>query len=177
MTTISSANWADSVRQGVLLGVAGGIAEIVWIASYGAVVGSDTIEVARAISSAVGRAVPGASLAGAPVFYGVAVHMLAAAGLGIALSFLWHWAVAHTSRNLSEFGFMSAALAVVWAFNFFVVLPLISPAFVDLQRVFVDLVPYQASLASKLLFGVAAAVTLRYAGRQSAFASIHVRGR
>ena len=49
---------------------------------------------------------------------------------------------------------MIAALAGVWALNFFVVLPIISPAFVHL-------VPYAVSLTSKLLFGVAAAATLR----------------
>jgi hypothetical protein len=51
-------------------------------------------------------------------------------------------------------------LACVWAINFFVVLPLISPAFVTL-------VPYPVSLVSKLLFGVAAAAVLRHHARGS----------
>ena len=49
---------------------------------------------------------------------------------------------------------MLAALAGVWAINFFVVLPIVSPAFVHM-------VPYAVSLTSKLLFGVAAAAVLR----------------
>jgi hypothetical protein len=49
---------------------------------------------------------------------------------------------------------MLAALAGVWAVNFFVVLPLVSPAFVHI-------VPYAVSLTSKLLFGVAAAEIVR----------------
>jgi hypothetical protein len=44
----------------------------------------------------------------------------------------------------------------VWAVNFFVVLPVINPQFVDL-------VPYAISLVSKVLFGVAAAGTLQRA--------------
>ena len=45
---------------------------------------------------------------------------------------------------------MLAALVSVWAVNFFVVLPTISPAFVHLA-------PYSVSLMSKVLFGLAAA--------------------
>ena len=50
---------------------------------------------------------------------------------------------------------MLTALAGVWAINFFVVLPIVSPAFVHV-------VPYAVSLTSKLLFGVAAAAVLRW---------------
>ena len=155
----------ETVTQGALLGTAGGLVEIVWIGSFGLVAGSDTAEVARVIGATVGWALPSISLAAAPVFYGIVIHMLAAAGLGVALMFLWRWVAAPPSRGVNEFSFMAAALAMIWAFNFFVVLPSISPAFVDLQRVFVDLVPYPASLASKLLFGVAGAIMLRYAGK------------
>ena len=49
---------------------------------------------------------------------------------------------------------MLASLATVWAINFFIVLPVISAPFVHL-------VPYSVSLMSKLLFGIAAAETLR----------------
>jgi hypothetical protein len=45
---------------------------------------------------------------------------------------------------------MTGSLAAVWAINFFIVLPVISPGFVHL-------LPYAITLASKLAFGVAAA--------------------
>ena len=48
---------------------------------------------------------------------------------------------------------LAAALAMVWAVNFFVVLPVLSPGFVGL-------VPYEVSLLSKILFGVSAAAVL-----------------
>ena len=49
----------------------------------------------------------------------------------------------------------------VWAVNFFVILPTISPAFVAL-------VPFGASLVSKVLFGSAAASVFWCASRFSA---------
>jgi hypothetical protein len=49
---------------------------------------------------------------------------------------------------------MLAALTAVWATNFFVILPALSPPFIAL-------LPYPVSLISKLLFGLAAAETLR----------------
>jgi hypothetical protein len=49
---------------------------------------------------------------------------------------------------------MPLSLGVVWAINFFVVLPVISPGFVHL-------LPLAVSLASKLAFGLAAAFACR----------------
>jgi len=59
---------------------------------------------------------------------------------------------------------MLAALFYVWAINFFVVLPFVSPAFTSI-------VPYAVSLASKLLFAVAAAEVVR----RSAPNDLHIR--
>jgi hypothetical protein len=80
--------------------------------------------------------------------------MSLAVTLGIALSFVW-WALSsRRSEIASPFPFMLAALVGVWAVNFFIALPIISPAFVHL-------VPYPISLVSKVLFGLAAAEALR----------------
>jgi hypothetical protein len=57
-------------------------------------------------------------------------------------------------RNGPLFSFMLASLALVWAINFFVVLPIVNPGFAHL-------LPYAVTLASKLAFGVAAAAALR----------------
>ncbi len=95
-----------------------------------------------------------ALLPASPVALGVAVHMMLAVVLGVVLSFLWS-ALRTRRRGLSNpYPFMLAALAGVWAINFFVVLPAVSPAFVHM-------VPYAVSLTSKLLFGMAAAEALR----------------
>ena len=62
MTKVRSTNLAETARSGILVGLAGGLAEIIWIALYGALSGSDTTVVARAISTTVGWIVPGGSL-------------------------------------------------------------------------------------------------------------------
>jgi hypothetical protein len=53
-----------------------------------------------------------------------------------------------------EFGLVMLALAGVWAVNFLVVLPRVNAAFTHL-------LPYGATLLSKLLFGLAAAAVFR----------------
>lgn len=153
---------AKIAGYGALAGAAGGLAEIMWIALYGMLAGSNTIEVARTISSVTSVALSITALSEAPVVAGIAIHMLAAIALGIALIFVWRAATKRRSSAIDEYTFMPIALAVVWMFNFYVVLPLIGPSFAELTRTFVDVVPYPASLFSKLLFGLVVATMLRY---------------
>jgi len=160
--------FARTAKYGVLIGIAGGIAEVIWIVCYGSLAGGDITDVARAISATASWVLPDIPFVAMPIFSGIAIHMLASAGIGVALVFVWRGLAAYRPAWASEYVFMLGALAVVWAFNFFVVLPLISPAFVDLHRVFVELVPYPASLISKLLFGLAGAVVLRSDAGQAA---------
>jgi hypothetical protein len=79
--------------------------------------------------------------------------MTLAVALGVALALALRPAFARSRGSLGEYASMVLALVGVWAVNFLVVLPRISPAFVDL-------VPYQVSLLSKILFGWAAASVL-----------------
>jgi len=141
---------SDTIRYGIMAGVAGGLAEIAWISIHAIATGTDPAILARGITTAAGV---GALLPAAPVTLGIAVHMSLAAALGIALASLWR-ALARTHGTGGLYALALAVLASVWAMNFFVVLPAISPAFVLL-------VPYPVSLASKLLFALAAAETLR----------------
>jgi hypothetical protein len=165
-----------TIRVGAALGMAGGTAEIAWIALYGSLAGIDAAEVAGAISAAVNWVVPGVGLAGAPVLLGVAVHMFAAVAIGIALVFVWDLLPATRPARVNAYAFMLGALALVWAFNFFVVLPLIGPHIAGLQSTFAELVPYPASLASKLLFGLAGAFALKFTSGPR-FAPIAIRTR
>jgi hypothetical protein len=169
MVRIQHEHLMQTVRYGVLFGIAGGIAEIIWIASYGLFTGGSAGAVARAVSGTVSTVLPGVSFDVAPVAYGIVIHMVLAVGLGIALVFAWRELAEQGQRLVNEYAFMVVALAMVWAFNFFVLLPLIDPAFVAL-------VPYPASLLSKLLFGLAGAFMLRHLPLyRSASIRIHVR--
>lgn len=141
---------SDAFKYGALAGVAGGLAEVAWICLYAGVAGGNAAVLARGVTTAAGAS---ALLPQAPVTMGIAVHMTLAVMLGIALAGLWQ-ALARTHGIGSLYAVALAVLAGVWALNFLVVLPATNPAFVLL-------VPYSVSLLSKLLFGLAAAETLR----------------
>ncbi len=101
--------------------------------------------VARHVASAVG-------LDGASAVAGLAVHMGLAVALGIVLSAMVQSLAALSDRAI--WSFMTGSLAAVWAINFFIVLPVVSPGFVHL-------LPYSITLASKLAFGSAGAAVLQ----------------
>lgn len=141
----------ETIRQGVIAGAAGGLAEIAWVILYAAVSGANPAMLARGITTAAGVS---ALLPKNPIALGMTIHMGVAVTLGIALAFVWQALSSRRTQPISPFPFMVAALAAVWAINFFVVLPVVSPAFIQL-------VPYSVSLVSKLLFGVAVAGVFR----------------
>ncbi len=154
---------SEVIKHGILAGAAGGVAEIIWISLYAALTGGDAAVLARGVTTAVGVT---ALLPTASVAMGVVVHMALAVLLGVAVAGLWQ-TMAHRLGVSGGYASVLAALGAVWVLNFFVLLPAISPAFVQL-------VPYAVSLTSKLLFGLAAAETLRrfaIAARKSAMAA------
>jgi hypothetical protein len=135
------------LSTGLLIGSAGGLAEIVVVWLYSALTGGDAAMVARRVASAVG-------LDGASAVAGVGIHMGLAMVLGIALSAGLQILGGRRAPNGAIFSFMVGSLAAVWAINYFVVLPAVSPSFVHL-------LPYAVTLASKLAFGFAAAAALQ----------------
>jgi hypothetical protein len=141
----------DVFRYGVLAGAAGGLAEMIWVSIYSAATGGDAALLARGVTTAVGMS---ALLPSAPVMSGISVHMALAVLLGVALTGVSQSVVGLRSPAANLYTLSLVALAAVWAMNFLVVLPAVSPRFVNL-------VPYSVSLISKLLFGLAAAEILR----------------
>lgn len=141
----------ELIKSGILAGAAGGLAEIIWVSLYATVTGGNAATLARGVTTAAGVS---ALLPAAPVTMGIAVHMALAVLLGIVLACLWQALAPRMHGVSSLYVVVLAALAAVWAVNFFVILPVISPPFVHM-------IPYPVSLMSKLLFGLAAAETLR----------------
>jgi hypothetical protein len=128
------------------------LAEIAWVTLYAAATGGDAAVLARGVTTAAGV---GALLPQSPVTLGIAVHMVLAVALGVVLAYTWR---ALRTGGIAENGiypFMLAALAGVWATNFFIILPIVSPGFVHM-------VTYAVSQTSKLLFGLAAAAALQW---------------
>ena len=138
---------SPQLRHGLIAGFAGGLAEVAWVWLYAAFAEADAGAVARGVTAAL---ISGPTAA--PVSIGLAIHMALAAAFGVALMIalgpVWR------QGRLASYGAALTALAGVWAVNFLVVLPQLSPGFLTL-------LPLQATLASKLVFGLAAAWTLR----------------
>lgn len=149
-----------AVVFGAIAGVAGGLTEIAVVALYSAGIGSDPAIVARGVTAATGLV---SVMPASPIATGILIHMAIAVVLGIALAFVWKTVRPHFSAGASLLPFMLAALTAIWAVNFFLVFPTVSPAFVHR-------LPYSVSLASKLLFGAAAAALLRLSDAETAHA-------
>ncbi len=154
------------IERGILAGAAGGLAEIIWVSIYSTVSGASAASVAYGVTTAAGLT---ALFPSAPAAVGIAIHMTLAVLLGVALACLWQGTAGRFSLQ-GRFAGVLALLAAVWAVNFFVVLPAISPDFVHM-------VPYAVSLTSKLLFGLAAAETLRSSAQAAEGFTVSASGR
>jgi hypothetical protein len=151
-------NTRNLLRTGIFTGLAGGAAEVAWVIGYAGLTGASSATVARGVTSAF---LPGLSDSSYAIGLGLGLHMLLAVGLGIIVSAAFS---APLLRRISDWPrgmLVVLTLGAVWAFNFLVVLPILEPSFLTL-------LPAAATLASKLLFGVAAAVMLQ-AQRRRAF--------
>jgi hypothetical protein len=141
----------------LIAGLAGGLAEMAWVAFYSAWSPVSAAEVARGIAATV---VAGA--AGAPwaPWAGVGIHLALSLALGAAFVLaLWTLSPGRPGSRLVWSGAIATAVTV-WAVNFLLVLP-------SLNAAFVTLLPYGVTLLSKTLFGVAMAATLQMAYRRS----------
>jgi len=155
--------FATVVRNGVIAGAAGGLAEVAWVSLYAILTGTSAASVAHGVTTAVGAT---ALLPDNAAMLGIAIHMAIALALGIALAAAWQ-TLAKVSAS-SRYGFVLAALIGVWVMNFFVVLPVVSPDFIQA-------IPYTVSFVSKLLFGIAAAEALRRTATETARAYARAR--
>jgi hypothetical protein len=139
-----------TLRQAAVAGTAGGAMEVLWIGAAAAVLGVEGSQVARAVAATVIPASSGLALA---PWLGLAVHFL----LSVALAAVFMRMVGNRLRGAVLIVAAMSALALVWAVNFFVLLPALNPALPEL-------LPHPVTLTSKLLFGLAMALAL---GRMS----------
>ena len=135
------------LRTGLFMGLSGGLAEVAVVWLYSTLTGGNAASVARQVASATG-------IEGASAIAGVAIHMALAVALGIVLSAGMQRFVHRPTRDGVTYSILVGVLGVVWVVNYLVVLPVLSPSFVHL-------LPYTVTLASKLMFGFAAAATFK----------------
>jgi hypothetical protein len=148
--SMKSSTSVSIAGHGIAAGAAGGIAEIIWILVFALATGTDAATLARGVTTAVGANL---LFSGNSVASGVAIHMILAVTLGTALAFAWSSVSQRWPTSPYAVGLV--ALAVVWTINFLIILPLLSPDFVQI-------VPYPVSMTSKLLFGLTAAAVLSH---------------
>ena len=139
------------LQRGVIAGLAGGLAEIIWVSVYSEMTGGNAAVIARGVTTAAGL---NALLPSMSVTVGIVVHMVVAVAYGLLLAVIWQWLARRTRSTAICYLFVLVVMAGAWAMNFFVILPIVSAPFVTL-------LPYMVSLTSKLFFGLAAAETLR----------------
>ena len=140
----------------LLAGFTGGLAEVIWVSLYAALSPLQGWDVAREITVSVfGSPVAGAFAPG----LGILIHFILSIAIALAfVAVLW----APLMRRFGQPGVLGGAIAVlaaIWTMNFFVVLPVLNPAFVALM-------PLSVTLASKLLFGISLGVVLAVASKQ-----------
>ena len=143
-------HFAINHRAIVLAGLAGSLAEVVWIALYCAATPLSGSVVLRQITVSFAPGMAGS--AWAPTL-GLLIHF--ALGVAVAYAFsavLWQAYAGRLGKRALR-GMALLALAAVWFVNFFVVLPVVNADFIALM-------PDPVTFASKLLFGVAMAATL-----------------
>jgi hypothetical protein len=125
----------------LVAGLAGGLAEVLWVLAYGAFAPVSASEVAREVTASV---LPQAAAAAAAPALGLAIHLL----LSIGLAYAFVTALGGIASGARTVPVAVAALTTVWAFNFLVLMPL-------LEMRFATLMPYAMTLLSKALFGAA----------------------
>jgi hypothetical protein len=150
-------------RNILLAGFYGGMAEVVWVASYCLLTGQSGAEVARQVTASMA---PGLAAGAQGVLMGIAVHFALSLLVAAAYVQLAWRPFAHRLNEAQGIVVACAALALVWAVNFLVVLPALHP-------VFVGLLPYPVTFVSKLLFGVAMAGSLQDGLKHSVAGACH----
>lgn len=148
---------------GLLAGLAGGLLELFWIATYAAKTSMD----GWLLASEIGRSVlPGFGTGAA---FGLFVHFALSALIGLFFAgFLWRSLDERYGRESVLMASISL-LSIVWAFNFAVLLPQLNPGIVAL-------VPLSVGLVSKLLFGLVMGIILADPAVTRRFRSEPVRG-
>ncbi|MBU1191746.1 MAG: hypothetical protein KKA36_07185 [Gammaproteobacteria bacterium] len=134
----------------LIASLAGGLAEIIWVSLYAATSSLAAATVAREVTASL---LPAFAVGITGIWLGIVIHMLLAILLGFAFAFVLWRPFVRPRGPVATLAASVATLAVVWAVNFFVVLPLLNP-------VFITLMPYSVTFASKMLFALAMAVTL-----------------
>lgn len=142
----------------LLAGIAGGLAEIPWIAFHSGAGRVDGAMVAKQVVASFWPAAVEWSFASA---LGVIIHLALSIALAAMAVPLLSCITARNSGAGVTLGSAMLMLAVVWKVNFFIILPLVNPTFTSLMS-------HSITLVSKLLFGMAMGLVMYNLPRRKA---------
>ncbi len=128
------------LKAGALAGIAGGVVEVIFMAIYCSLSGKNGMEILRYVAYTFYN---GGALSG--LFIHLVLSLLIGLVFGLVVYSARHVGVHARYPVIAAVGVVM--LVIVWAFNFFVLLPSINPEFVAF-------VPLEAAFFSKLSFGL-----------------------
>jgi len=127
-----------------LAGIAGGTVEVVWVMLFCLAMPLQSSLVAEGIAQSFLPQMTGLSALTA----GLVIHFVLAVLVAGMVAMILLRLLGERVDTRSAIAVSTTALAVIWAVNFFVILPVVNADFVTLM-------PYAVTLVSKLGFGVA----------------------
>lgn len=134
----------------LLAGLAGGLAEVLWISLYSVIFDMGGVEIARQITATVIPTL--AQYPFAPVL-GIIIHLLLSLLIAAGFCLLVANPVIRYFGRPGLVPVSGITLGTIWLVNFFIILPIINPSFLTI-------LPLAVTLISKLLFGVAMGIVL-----------------
>jgi len=139
-------------------GLIGGLAEVIWITLYSFSVNAQLSSIGTAVAATIYA--PSANYALAP-FLGLAIHMTLSVFLAFGFALLaWPLIEKYFQFKAAALVASVATLTAVWKINFFLVLPLWNPEFVNLM-------PMSVTLISKVLFGLSMGIVFTIYQKQA----------
>ena len=139
-----------SLTRALLAGLAGGIAEVLWVTAWSTVTPLQLTTVASEVTRTVFPSMAEISIAAE---IGLIIHLAISLALGVAFVWVLGKHLAHHYGGAGILAGSVISLALIWTINFLVVLPALNP-------VFVTLMPSAVTLGSKILFGLAMGAVL-----------------
>ncbi len=131
----------------IIAGMVGGMIEIIWVSLYSSLSSVSATSIAKEISITL---LPFTENAPYAAMLGILIHLILSLILAISFSALILKPTVRQFENSTIILCSGITLAIIWAVNFFIVLPIVNPSFISLM-------PYIVTLISKLLFGFAMA--------------------
>ena len=145
---------SKALAAGAVAGLAGGLAEVVFMGGYSSITGINPSEILKLITFTFFDS----SVAFGPdgLRAGLLIHFALSLAIGLSFGLFARYALKGSFSYSKALAWGSLALTAIWACNFFVILPVYNAAFIEL-------VSPGVAFFSKLSFGIVLSLGVRFA--------------